>query len=48
MWPIWKNKDRVDPADYRLISIANHLLKLIERLIRKAITDFINENQLLN
>ena len=38
--PIWKGSDREDPSDYRPISITNHNLEVIERIIRKHILDF--------
>ena len=46
--PIWKNTDREDPADYRPISITNHILKVIERVIRKVMAGYLNDNNLIS
>ena len=42
--PIWKGVDREETANYRPISIINHVLKVIERIVRKQIADLCNIN----
>ena len=41
--PIWKKSDREDPSDYRPISITNYILKVIERVIRKQMADYLGD-----
>ena len=47
--PILKPKGvKCNPADYRPIALTNHLTKILERLLRKAITNHMETNNLFN
>ena len=39
--PIWKGEDLSDPKNYRPISLTPHLSKILERLVRSQITDYL-------
>ena len=45
--PLWKGEDAMDPINYRPISLTNHLIKIVERLVRSQMTDFLTENNLI-
>ena len=45
--PIWKGSDLSLPKDYRPISLTCHLGKVLERLVRQKITDFLSRNNLM-
>ena len=40
--PIWKGKCKDDPADYRPISITNHIMKVVERVVRRQLVDHLD------
>ena len=40
--PIWKGTNKEDPADYRPIAITNHIMKVLEKVIRVQIVDFLS------
>ena len=40
--PIWKGKCKDDPADYRPISITNHIMKVVERVVRTQLVDHLD------
>ena len=40
--PIWKGKTKDDPSDYRPISITNHIMKVVERVVRKQLVDHLD------
>ena len=46
--PVWKKSDREDPSDYRPISITNHILKVIERVISEQLTNYLADNSVLS
>ena len=46
--PIWKKTDRELASEYRPISITNHILKIIEWLISKQMTDFFTVNNMIS
>ena len=46
--PIWKGVDREETANYCPISIINHVLKVIERIVRQQIANFLSHNQRLS
>ena len=45
--PIWKGDDLSDPINFRTISLTSHLSKILERLVRIQMTDFLTENKLI-
>ena len=45
--PIWKGSDLSLPSDYRPISLTCHLGKILERLVRSQVTNYLNSNNLL-
>ena len=45
--PIHKKDSRAIPANYRPISLTSHIIKIFERVIRKKIVKFLEENKLL-
>ena len=45
--PLWKGSDFQDPVNYRPISLTAHMVKIIERLIRAQVTDYLMENNLI-
>ena len=46
--PIFKGGDRCKPENYRPISLISHLCKILERIIVKALTAYLNEAHLFN
>ena len=46
--PILKTIDRSKPANYRPVSLTNHLTKIFERVIRKEIVDHLVAEELMN
>ena len=46
--PILKSVDRSIPANYRPVSLTNHLTKIFERVLRKHIVDHLETNGLMN
>ena len=45
--PIWKGSDLSLASDYRPISLTCHLGKIVERLVRQRVTDFLATNGLM-
>ena len=45
--PIYKKGDREDPCNYRPISITPALSKIFEKVLRKQMNEYLEENQLL-
>ena len=45
--PIWKRTDPDDPASYRPISVTSHVGKLVEKLVRKKLVEFLITNKLI-
>ena len=45
--PLWKGSDSQDPEDYRPIFLTAHLGKIIERIIRCQMTEFLVTNNLI-
>ena len=46
--PIYKGSGKSEPANYRPIALTNHLMKIFERVLRKAILTHLELNTLLN
>jgi len=46
--PIHKGGDRSIPANYRPIALTNHLMKIFERILAKAIVKHLEENDVMN
>ena len=46
--PIYKKGSKSVPANYRPVSLTSHLIKLFERIIRKKMVAFIEQNDLLS
>ena len=45
--PIHKKDSRATPANYRPISLTSHIIKAFERVIRKRLVTYLEENKLL-
>ena len=45
--PIYKKGSKAIAANYRPVSLTSHIIKLFERVLRKKIVKFIEENELL-
>ena len=45
--PIHKKDSKAIPANYRPISLTSHIIKIFERVIRKKIVKFLEDNKLL-
>jgi ribonuclease P/MRP protein subunit RPP40 len=41
---IWKGGDRTQPANYRPVALTSHLSKIMERIIRQAVVNFLESN----
>ena len=46
--PIYKKGDKCEPSNYRPISLTSLIIKIIERIIRKHIVKYLEDNKLLN
>ena len=46
--PIHKGKSKSDPVNYRPISPTSHIIKMFEKVIRRYMVEFIEENELFN
>ena len=46
--PILKSVDRSEPANYRPVSLTNHLTKIFERVLRKEMVKHLESQDLLN
>ena len=46
--PVWKGSDKEDPKDYRPIAITNHLMKVIERVVRVQLVDYLTTTGFLD
>ena len=46
--PIHKGGSRATPKNYRPIALTSHLIKIFEKVIRKYIVAYIEENSLFN
>ena len=46
--PVWKKTNREDPSDYRPISITNHILKVIERVISEQLKTYLTDNEVIS
>ena len=45
--PLFKKGDRAKAANYRPVALTSHVVKIYERVLRKAMVEFIDENELL-
>ena len=46
--PIFKNGNRGVPSNYRPVALTSHLIKVFEKVLRKYIVAYMEENQLFN
>ena len=46
--PIFKKGSRSDPANYRPISLTSVICKLMEKIIKDELMDYLNKNKLIN
>ena len=46
--PIYKKGDKTDPANYRPVSLTSHIMKTFERVFRKNLVGFLEDNKLLS
>ena len=44
--PIYKKDSKLDPANYRPISLTSHVIKIFERVLRKNLVKYLEENRL--
>ena len=45
--PIFKKGNKADPANYRPVSLTSHLIKILERIIRKKLLEYIDANNII-
>ena len=45
--PIFKKGSKSDPANYRPVSLTSHIIKLFERVLRKKLVEYIEENNII-
>ena len=45
--PIYKKNSKAKAENYRPVSLTSHLIKLIERILRKKLVEFIEQNNLI-
>ena len=45
--PVHKGGNRTDPGQYRPVALTSHLTKLYERVVRKALIQHLEKNNLL-
>ena len=46
--PIHKGDSRSDPANFRPVSLTSHLIKTLERVVRKELVSYLETNQLMD
>ena len=46
--PIHKGDSRSDPANFRPVSLTSHLIKTLERVVRKELVSYLEGNQLMD
>ena len=46
--PIYKKDNKSSPANYRPVSLTSQLIKVLERVIRRQMVNFVEENNLLS
>ena len=46
--PVYKKGDKSAPENYRPISLTSHIIKIFERVIRKKMVEYLEENNILN
>ena len=46
--PIHKGDSRSDPANFRPVSLTSHLIKTLERVVRKELVSYLERNQLMD
>ena len=46
--PVFKNGDKQKPKNYRPVALTSHLIKVFEKVIRKQLTNYIEENNMFN
>ena len=45
--PIFKKDDKTDPANYRPVSLTSHVIKIFERVVRKYLVQYLEDNNLI-
>ena len=46
--PIWKGESRALPVNYRPVSLVSNISKVLEKVVRKQMVDFLEENDLVD
>ena len=46
--PIFKGGSKLQPSNYRPISLTSHIIKVFERIIQKKIVEYLEDNSLLS
>ena len=45
--PLWKGGPKTDPAEYRPLAMSSHLIKTLERVVRKQLVEYLEDYSLL-
>ena len=46
--PLYKKDDRAKPVNYRPVSLTSHIMKTYERIVRKVMVRYIEDNEILS
>ena len=46
--PLYKKDNRAEPVNYRPISLTSHIMKTYERIVRKVMVRYIEDNEILS
>jgi hypothetical protein len=46
--PIYKGGGKNKPSNYRPVALTSHVIKVFEKVVRNRLTEFLEENQLMN
>lgn len=46
--PLYKKGDRAQPVSYRPVSLTSHVMKIYERILRKTMVNYIEDNNILS
>ena len=46
--PVYKKGNKIDPANYRPISLTSHVIKIFERIVRKNLVEYLEKNNLFS
>ena len=46
--PIYKKEDRTEPVNYHPISLTSHIMKTVERVVRRILVDYLESSNILS